>query len=423
MATGDRIYVADKETLDKVKQDTTGILSLLQDADGKFSNIKRYGVKINKADSNPATRVTYLYDAVGLTPAKMNYTDGTFDLGDWGDKFFVAGNYPVMLNADGTEAYKLNPNDYSLKADGTASGITDESTTLNAMSAFPLMWLSQYEVGNYEYIIVADAPVDASYQAEAFRRADGTLAQKMYLPIYGGSYDGAKLRSLSGKTLMYNTNASTEVSRAAANGSIWTIIPWSRRNLINCLLTIMGKNDDTQAVFGQGQTSGYVDDASQNYGHLPTGTLDNKGQFFGYNDTTHQVKVFHMEKWWGGRFDRLVGLILDKGHYKVKLAPPYNLTGADFIDTGLSSPTGEGYQKDTYMTEWGRLPKAVGGASSTYLCDCFWVNTTIVAVARVGGGCSYGAKCGASCVPLSSTAGSADWAVGASLSCEQPSGA
>lgn len=109
MATGDRIYVADKETLDKVKQDTTGILSFLQDADGKFSNIKRYGVKINKADSNPATRVTYLYDAVGLTPAKMNYTDGTFDFGDWGDKFFVAGNYPVMLNADGTEAYKLNP--------------------------------------------------------------------------------------------------------------------------------------------------------------------------------------------------------------------------------------------------------------------------------------------------------------------------
>ena len=210
-------------------------MSFLQDADGKFSNIKRYGVKINKADSNPATRVTYLYDAVGLTPAKMNYTDGTFDFGDWGDKFFVAGNYPVMLNADGTEAYKLNPNDYSLKADGTASDITDESTTLNAMSAFPLMWLTQYEVGNYEYIIVADAPVDASYQAEAFRRADGTLAQKMYLPIYGGSYDGAKLRSLSGKTLMYNTNASTEVSRAAANGDIWTIIPWSRRNLIKAM--------------------------------------------------------------------------------------------------------------------------------------------------------------------------------------------
>lgn len=422
MATGDRIYVADKETLDKVKQDTTGILSFLQDADGKFSNIKRYGVKINKADSNPATRVTYLYDAVGLTPAKMNYTDGTFDFGDWGDKFFVAGNYPVMLNPDGTEAYKLNPNDYSLKADGTASDITDESTTLNAMSAFPLMWLSQYEVGNYEYIIVADAAVDASYQAEAFRRADGTLAPKMYLPIYGGSYDGAKLRSLSGKTLMYNTNASTEVSRAAANGDIWTIIPWSRRNLINCLLTIMGKSDDTQAVFGQGQTSGYVDDASQNYGHLPTGTLDSKGQFYGYSDTTHQVKVFHMEKWWGGRWDRLVGLILDKGRYKVKLVPPYNLTGADFIDTGLNAP-GEGYQKDTYMTEWGRLPKTTGGSSSTYLCDYFWMNATIVAVALVGGHCSNGALCGASSVRLSNTAGNAAWYIGASLSCEQPSGA
>lgn len=54
-----RLYVADKETLDAVKADTTGILKQLQDADGKFSNIKRYGIKINKADSNPDTRITW----------------------------------------------------------------------------------------------------------------------------------------------------------------------------------------------------------------------------------------------------------------------------------------------------------------------------------------------------------------------------
>ena len=54
----------------------------------------------------------------------------------------------------------------------------------------------QYEVGNYEYIIVSDTRVDSSYHDDAYRRADGTVADIMYMPIYGGSYDGAKLRSL-----------------------------------------------------------------------------------------------------------------------------------------------------------------------------------------------------------------------------------
>ena len=94
MAKGDRIYIADKKTLDEVKADTTGILAAVQDIDSKFAGIKRYGVKINKNDSNPATRVTYLYDAVGMNPAKMDFASGAFDFGDWGDIWFVKNNYP-----------------------------------------------------------------------------------------------------------------------------------------------------------------------------------------------------------------------------------------------------------------------------------------------------------------------------------------
>lgn len=423
MAKGDKIFVADKETLDAVKADTTGILKALQDADGKFSNVKRYGVKINKADSNPDTRVTYLYDAVGMNPAKMNFTENTFDYGDWGSIFFVAGNYPVMLNANGTEAYKLNPNDYSLKEDGTASAITDESTALNAMSAFPKMYLCQYEVGNYEYIIVSDTRVDSSYQDDAFRRADGTVADVMYMPIYGGSYDGAKLRSLSGKVLMHTTSAQTEMNRAAANGSIWTIVPWCRRNLINSLLTIISKSENSQAKFGRGVDGTYVEDAAQDYGKVVTGTLDDKGQFFGYNDGTHEVKVFHMEKWWGNRWDRLAGYICDHGRIKVKMSPPYNVTGAGYTDTGVDACKEGGYQKDQYMTRWGRFQKSVGASSSTYLCAYYWINLTIVAVARVGGACHGGAYCDAFYVSLAAAAADAAWTVGASLSCEQPSAA
>lgn len=46
-----------------------------------------YGVHINSADSNPKTRVRYLADAVGMAPAAMNFTSGTFDYGSWANAF------------------------------------------------------------------------------------------------------------------------------------------------------------------------------------------------------------------------------------------------------------------------------------------------------------------------------------------------
>ena len=177
----------------------------------------------------------------------------------------------VSCNCIIADTNELNHTDHSKKLDGTASDVGDTSTTLNAMSEFPLMWLCQYEVGNYEYIIVSDTRVDESYHADAFMREDGTIADHMYMPMYGGSYDGAKLRSLSGKKLDCNTNAQTEINRAAANGTGWTIISWSRRNLIESLLTLISKSENFQAKFGQGVCSTYVEDSSKDYGKVATG--------------------------------------------------------------------------------------------------------------------------------------------------------
>ena len=79
MASGDLIVkVADKETLDRTHANTNAILAAVEE-DVRVKNIVRYGMKINKADSNPTTRCTYLFDAVGMTPAAMNFTSGVFD--------------------------------------------------------------------------------------------------------------------------------------------------------------------------------------------------------------------------------------------------------------------------------------------------------------------------------------------------------
>ena len=418
--------LADKETLDKTYENTNQILTAVGD---KKPVIVRYGMKINKNDSNPETRCTYIYDAEGMTPARMNFTTGTFEFGDWKDIFFVKNNYPAMVKYDGTEDYKLDPNDHTKKADGTTSDVSNTSYDGNAMSVFDgsgnngKIWLSQYEDDAAEYMIISNVQYDETYHDDAYVREDGTHADKLYYPMFGGSYDGTRLRSLAGQNVMYNTTPATEISRAKANGDGWNIGSWSKRNLLTCMLKIISKTDNSKAAFGQGQTNGYVNDSSKNYGHLATGTLTGKGQFFGYNDKTHEVKVFYIEKWWGNRWDRTLGLIMKNGEVLAKMTPPYNLTGDDYEKVGITfSATGNAWQKDTKSSRYGRIVKSTGGSSTTYVCVYLWWNATIVAVALFGGNCHNGDFCGADCLNLS-ISGDAYWYVGASVFLEQPSAA
>ena len=183
----------------------------------------------------------------------------------------------------------------------------------------------------------------------------------------------------------------------------------------------MCKSDDSQAAYGQGNTTGYSEALAPTYGVLKTGTLFDKGQFFGYSDTKHQVKVFHIEKWWGDQWERLQGIVADHGVVKVKMTKPYNLTGAGFAEAGIKYVgASSGYIKETKTSDLGRLPVTIGGSASTYVCDYLWHNDGIVAVALVGGDCNNGAGCGASCLSLNDAASSALWYIGAALSCERP---
>ena len=371
------------------------------------SRAVRYGIKINKLESDPEARITYIYDAEGMTPAHMDYDNDIFDYGSWENAFFVSGNRPVMLSPDRTVAYELDPNDYSLKKSGAPSDADDESTTLNAMSEFPLIWLCQYEVDNYEYVIVSNVQYDETYRADAYMRADGTIAQYMYLPMFGGSYDGSRLRSISGQVLANSTTMQTEFNYAAANGAGWTVIPWCRRNLINCLLLIMGKSENSKKIFGRGNTYGSTHS-------LNSGTLNSKGQFYGYSDMTHQVKIFHIEKWWGDRYDRIAGLISNNGRVKAKMSPPYNLTGSGYIDTLVDLPLSDGWQKDTRMTQYGRFPITVGAGASTYVCGFI---TRIFGTEQPA---CVGSTGNASSAPTLFFTEDTNSYIGASISCESP---
>lgn len=408
------IKVADKPTLDRVAH----VLGVAEN--------KIYGIKINKKDSNPATRCEYLMDAVGMTPAHMNFTSGVFEYGDWEDVWFVKNNFPCMVLPDGTVDYKLNPNNYAFKEDGTTpSDIANTSYSGNAMSAMPLVWIKQYETQNFKYIYLANYKVDDSYHAYAHTDASGNVKNYMFMSIFKGvQVSGSNtLRSLSGLQPMYSKTAENEITYATANGTGWFTKTWSQRNLMQCLLTMMFKNTNSQAVLGNGNLN-YDASLTPTMGVLQTGTLNDKGQFWGANDNTHQVKAFHQEAVWADQWDRIAGLVNDNGVIRAKMTFPYPTsaltTRKTFEDYDIVGKTPQGssggYINETQMSEFGDIPYKASGSASTYECDGLWFNNAQLNYARVGGGCSGGSLCGLFYLSLNVAASAAYWHIGASLS-------
>lgn len=379
------------------------------------SDIHHYGFKIDKSIADPSKNVTYTHDAVGMTPAFMDYTADTFNYGSWKDAWFMKNCYPVALKFDGTEDYKLDPNDYRKKADGTASDVANSSYQGNFMMAFPIVWFKRYEDDSYNYIEIADRKLDDTFEAFAHIDKDGNLKPYIYLPLFKGTIVDGKLRSIADANPENFTTANAEISAAESCGDHWQIWDHSSRELINDLLTLIGRSTNSQTTFGKGRESGYVNDALQNYGILKTGTLTDKGSFYGSNSSTNECKVFGMESLWANRWDRMQGLLSVNGVYKVKMTPPYNLTGTDFITpSGATMPTANGWLKTLSTSKYGSLPSAVGGSSSTYYADLFYSDASGTRVARVGGHCNSGSDDGFRYVNMTNTASYSYWHVGAS---------
>ncbi len=413
-------------TLAATKDGHTGTRTInvaeVKEYDVKMSHGYRYGYRIKKTEGGPGARVEYLFDAVGMTPAHMDFTRGVFDYGDWGDKWFITDNKPLMLKSNGTVDYYLNPNNYAEKEDGTASDIANTAYDGNAMAQIPLAWVYRYEDTNYIYEIVSDVQYDENYKALAHTRADGTIADYYYWSMYGGSGSASKIRSLSGQTLAQSLTAAQEIAGCQANGENWYTHTWSQRELIRTLLILMGKSTDTQSVYGYGNCRS----ATAASGMLATGTLNAMGQFFGYSDATHQVKVFHIEKFWGDQWDRTAGVINSGGKIYVKMTPEspgYRVTDVNgYTNTGatLSGTTG-GYISGAIGGEYGIIPTTISGSGSTYYCDGAWFNNSQLDYLLCGDSAIGAAALGGAFTFVVSDAPTGTgWHVGCGLSCEMP---
>lgn len=388
-----------------------------------------FGFKINKNDTNPNTRVEYLYDAIGMTPAHMDFTNDVFDYGSWGSAWFVRDNRPVALKYDGTVDYELNHDDFTKKLDGTSSDVTSTSYSGNFMSEMPLVYVKRWDDSNYNYVVFSDKKIDENFKAYAHTNTNGIIQPKIYLPMFKGSIVSSKLRSLARQFPTGSTSGSEELTAATACGEGWQTWDWAKHELIADLLTLISKSTDNKTTFGNGDYKSYVADSSKQNGKLPTGgycstvgsistySAAPHGQFYGTNGNSSHVTVFYIEDFWGNRYDRCQGLHLVNNVYKVKMTPPYNLEAPYYITpSGITPPSStEGWLKNTATSEYGSFPTAADATETTGYCSYFSKNSSGNRLALIGGNCNNSNnRCGSRCLFVNNEASNRVWSIGSS---------
>lgn len=429
--------------------------------------------------------VTYIADAVGMTPAHMDYTNDTFNYGSWRNAFFMPR--PCMLKRNGEVDFYLDPSNYEYQEDGvTPSHVNHlgnvETSTVSAnayvannylvcngvlyqvtasiavgdtieagvnvteVTGAPdvednamiewgrdnrLIWYKQVnELDGTVSVYIADYQVDQDYHAWSFFDAEGTLKDHFYTPIFNGSLINTVLRSIGGvdyTKLCQSKTGAQEVTAAELNNvgtnKNWYTEVTSDMIIICHLLTLMGKSLNTSLTYGNGR-SGQTSAASNMLG---TGTMNNKGLFWGSNTGTYGVKVFGMENFWGNQYRRTAGLVLNNNKWYYKLtrsindgstATDYNSDGTNYLTQNHTAPATNYAQEMFYTSDGAFYTKATNATvGNTMYQDYFYANASGARYLYRGGNCNNAAvDCGAFFLNVYYAFSAAHWSFGASLS-------
>ena len=406
--TANGVYNASDDDLAGYSQVTAGVVPI-------------YGFHLNGAETDPAHAITYIADNINAEPAYMDYANDRFEYGSWKDAWFIRDLKPCILNQDGTVRCYLNKNDYSKDVEGNTVAIDETLTGANVMIEFPKIWMKFVPDANDDTscdVYFSQKKQDDGYTDYPYIAIDGiTHKEHFYMPAFNGSIIDGVLRSIAGQTSTkcQNLDASGEIAAAQANGSGWWIECAGQIMLINMLLLLISRNTDTQAAFGEGISSG-SQTAFDNY---VTGTLKDKGLFYGSNETT-AVKVFGIENWWALQWRRYSGDICNDNEILAKMCwgksdgstvDSYNLDGTGYVDVGASPATN--YLITQRWTSLGCFTKTTGSNTSSPYKDYYYVAESGVRFALRGGYSSLGSSAGAFYVRRNNVAENRSWSFGA----------
>lgn len=409
----------------------------------KSKDYELYGFEINQNESDPDYMITYIEDNENWDSAYMDYDKDEFNYGDWTpENAFFMNVRPCVLRRDTAQIYcYLNPNDYTYQKDGGVIHIEDFTMPGNVMIQFPkIYWkITDLRDGRAQ-VRFTNKNFDGTYHCWSHIDADGNEIPYCYMPAYNGYNDKnvRALRSLSNKVPISELTVEEEITMAInthlnlasvtdGNKRSWYTEIFADRMLVNLLLLLIGKNTNTQKIFGMGNV---MTGGQEN--KLKTGTMNDKGLFWGENTGIgYGVKVFGMENWWGNVHRRIAGRISDHGVQKVKMtygttdgstAEGYNLDGTGYIEvnsTIVGTELVNSYISSMTFSDYGFIPKSIeGGSVTTYYPDGVIYNNEKVCYALVGGSNGNNTIAGALREQLATTSDTGSWHINASVSCK-----
>ena len=315
-----------------------------------------------------------------------------------------------VLNTDGTVKYFLDPNDSTKKADGTTAII--DGTDGNVMVQVPKFWYKyEFADGKHKWLI-SDGEQPGFEVHPAFDR-EGTIRDFRYYPAYQGFTLSGKLISGSGRVPTSSKTRATFRTEAAANGTGWSQIDWNLLIAVQLLYLTEYADFDTQAMLGQGITSGnvYTDvtGSSNSLGNASSPSTNTNTQFMSYRG---------IENWYGQIYKFIDGVnIKDRQYFVNKKPSTYadDVFTGDYVTTGMTMAATTGYVKNIVQNKNGFISSDATGTDSTYIPD-YQYQGTGNRIVSFGGNASGGLNAGGFFVDGDSAASAANASIGSAVS-------
>lgn len=415
---GEKIYIADKETLDKVYN----ILA----ADPVYGFIEHNGIL------SPGSRIEYIGLNKDFSPLVRNKADGSMALNSWADFPVIKANKPYMVRADGTPDYRMSETNYAQKESGGASDVANSSYNGGAFSWLMKIYKNEEMVGN-DRIVRFSLTARDGYEPVGFIDPSNNELEGVWLPMFYGSILGAsgstpKMVSLSGMQPTHSNTTAQEKTAITNFSSRAVFLGGPIVETITDLLIMFAKTTNLQEAYGYGNCAGYDASQSPTYG-VKQNAIVGGGQFYGTDDQHSLNKIFHSivlgsyQQWMRDPYEVVVN-----GRVKVSKNYTYDPTGAAYTDTGIAVPDNKTWDTNHNALDYpahfrtvpgyGSIPALGmdGGSSATGGCDGLWrkdPKQTFTGVCLRFGHCYVGLPCGLRARYWVDAATRANWSLGA----------
>lgn len=410
-----KIFVADKETLDKVYN--------------ILATEPVYGFIEHNAVLAPGSRIEYIGLNKDYNPISVTMGGG-YTLNEWADFPWLKGNKPWMVRSDGTPDYRLQDDDYTKKEDGSTSDVANTSYNGGAFAWCPKIYKREYMAGDDRYVLFRFEAADG-FEPVGFLDGSNNVLEGVWIPMFYGSIVSSKMRSLSGLQPDYNHATADQKTAIDGVGSRARFFGGPIINVLNDLQIMFAKTTDLQSAYGKGNCSGYDASIEDTHGVLKNAVVGG-GQFYGTSDGTSLNKIFHSivlgtyQQWMRDPYTLVIN-----GRFKVSKNYAYALDGSGYLDTGINVPQpdagGWAYpHKFQTVPGFGHLPvPPYNGSTALGGCDGLYRSASqasITAVALRFGACNHGLSGGGRCMDVNNVATVAVWSFGSALLLLPPAG-